>query len=134
MWSIYLHLASNLNKQNFEVQTIIHEGKRRRYIGFIIKSNKPFNITKEDVISELRKQCKSLFKKDCRELGVYLIKFNNYKGIVRCKHTEKDNTINLLKSIKSISSNKLDIETLGTSGTIKSLIKKHMADFQIQIK
>jgi RNase P/RNase MRP subunit POP5 len=53
-------------------------------------------------------------------------------GIVKCKHTQKDSTIKLLRSIKTISSNKIDIETLGTSGTIKTLIKKHMTGFQIQ--
>jgi len=89
-------------------------------------------ITNDEIIFELRKQCKLLFNKDYRELGIYLIRFNKDMGIVRCKHTQKENTINLLRSIKSISSNKLDIETLGTSGTIKTLIKKHMPDFQIQ--
>jgi len=47
-------------------------------------------------------------------------------GIIRCNHLEKENTINLLRSIKSVSSKKVEIETLGTSGTIKSLVSKHM--------
>ena len=59
-------------------------------------------------------------------MGIFLIRLNIDHGIVRCKHTEKDNTIKLLKSIKKISDRKVEIETLGTSGTIKSLIKKHM--------
>ena len=65
-------------------------------------------------------------------MGLYLIRFKKDMGIVKCKHTQKENTIKLLTSIKNISSNKLDVETLGTSGTIKTLIKKHMADFKIQ--
>ena len=65
-------------------------------------------------------------------MGLYLIRFNKDMGIVKCKHTQKDNTIKLITSIKSISSNKIDIETLGTSGTIKTLIKKHMTGFKIQ--
>ena len=77
---------------------------------------------------EIRLQCNHLFKKDCKEIGVYLIRFDGEKGIVKCNHTEKENTIELLKSIKKISSYKVDIETLGTSGTIKTLIRKHMAD------
>jgi len=91
-------------------------------------------ISNDEIITEIRKQCNILFKKDIRELGIYLIKLNKDMGIVRCKHTQKDNTIKLLNSIKSISSNKLGIQTLGTSGTIKTLIKKHMAGFQIQNK
>jgi RNase P/RNase MRP subunit POP5 len=59
-------------------------------------------------------------------LGIFLIRFDQGKGIVKCNHIEKENTIKLLKSIKKISSNNVDIETLGTSGTIKTLIKKHM--------
>jgi len=59
-------------------------------------------------------------------MGIRLIRFNGKTGILRCNHTEKDNTIKLLKSIKKISSNKVSIETFGTSGTIKSLIRKHM--------
>jgi len=59
-------------------------------------------------------------------MGIYLIRFDGIKGIVRCKHIEKDNTIKLLTSINEISSIKVNIRTLGTSGTIKSLVKKHM--------
>jgi RNase P/RNase MRP subunit POP5 len=56
-----------------------------------------------------------------------LIRFDGTTGIVKCKHTEKDNTIKLLNSIKNISSNKVSVETYGTSGTIKALIRKHMS-------
>jgi len=59
-------------------------------------------------------------------LGIYLTRFDGEKGIVRCNHIEKENTIKLLRSIKKIYSNEVEIKTLGTSGTIKSLIKKHM--------
>ena len=59
-------------------------------------------------------------------MGIRLIRFEEDKGIVKCNHIEKDNTINLLKSIKEISSSKIKIDTVGTSGTIKALIEKHM--------
>ena len=62
-------------------------------------------------------------------MGIRLIRFEENKGIVKCNHIEKDNTINLLKSINKISSNKIKIDTLGTSGTIKALIYKHMNNF-----
>jgi len=55
-----------------------------------------------------------------------LTRFDGEKGIVRCNHIEKENTIKLLKSINKIYSNEVEIKTLGTSGTIKSLMKKHM--------
>ena len=59
-------------------------------------------------------------------MGIYLTKFDGGKGIVRCNHIEKENTIKLLRSINKIYSNEVEIKTLGTSGTIKSLMKKHM--------
>jgi RNase P/RNase MRP subunit POP5 len=63
-------------------------------------------------------------------MGIRLIRFEENKGIVKCNHIEKDNTINLLKSIQAISSNKININTLGTSGTIKALISKHLSKIE----
>ena len=59
-------------------------------------------------------------------MGLYLIRLNDDKGIVKCNHIEKENTIELLKSITNVSSQKVNIKTLGTSGTIKALTKKYM--------
>jgi len=67
-----------------------------------------------------------LFSINCKEMGIYLMRFDGRKGIVKCNHIDKDNTINLLTSIDNINSHKIKIKTLGTSGTIKSLIRKHM--------
>ncbi len=61
-------------------------------------------------------------------MGLYVVRFNGEKGIVKCNHVEKENTIKLLNSIEKISSYKVNIQTVGTSGTIKSLLRKHMAD------
>jgi len=105
----------------------VKEGRRRRYIGFKISSkttNKYFE--KDEIIDEIKIQCRTLFNKECNQLGIYLIRLNEDQGIVRCKHIEKDNTIKLLRSIENISDEKVEVQTLGTSGTIKSLIKKHM--------
>ncbi len=63
-------------------------------------------------------------------MGVYLVRFNKKnQGILRCKHNKKDDCIKLLKHIKEINNNEVSVETVGTSGTIKSLIKKHIPDF-----
>ena len=79
------------------------------------------------MISELKLNCKIFFDKDYKDLGLRLIRFDNLNGIVKCNHMEKDNTIKLLRSIKNVSNKDIEIETLGTSGTIKGLIKKHMS-------
>jgi len=98
-----------------------------RYIGFEVNSSEnTLEIDKSDFIFEMKQICLKLFNKNYHEFGIYLVRFDGKKGIVKCKHTEKENIIKLLKSIKKISSFDVDINTLGTSGTIKSLIKKHL--------
>ncbi len=71
-------------------------------------------------------QCQSLFNKNCKDLGIYLIRLNQKYGIVKCNHIEKEKTIKLMKSIKKIDLAEVKIETLGTSGTIKTLVNKHI--------
>ena len=110
---------------------IIKEGRRRRYIGFTIKKDTNTPILKKDMISEIREKSEKVCKKDFREMDLFLVIFNGTQGIVRCKHTEKNNTIKILKRIDEIKDEKVLIDTIATSGTIKSLIKKHMSDFDI---
>jgi len=105
---------------------IIKEGRRRRYIGFKIFLSKDITVDKKDMINALKQQCRKKLKKELKDLGIFLIRFDGHLGIVRCNHIEKDNTIDLLNSLNYVSSQKVKIETIGTSGTIKSLIKKHM--------
>ncbi len=78
------------------------------------------------MISSLRAECESLYHKPCSAYGIFLTRFQQNKGIVRCYHLEKIRTIQVLKSITSINRMEVEVETLGTSGTIKSLIKKHL--------
>ena len=68
-----------------------------------------------------------LYKRTCREMGIFLVRFDGKTGIIKCNHIEKDNTINLLKKIRTNGLYNIEIETLGTSGSIKSLIKKHLS-------
>lgn len=81
------------------------------------------------MIQTIRSKCRELYDEHCKEMGLFLLRFNGIYGIVRTRHTEKENTIKLLTSIKKINNQEVEIKTLGTSGTIKALIKKHMKDF-----
>jgi RNase P/RNase MRP subunit POP5 len=67
-----------------------------------------------------------LFQKPCKEFGFYLTRFKHNTGILRCNNLEKENAIILLTNIKKINTNQVIIETIATSGTIKTLIKKHL--------
>jgi len=80
------------------------------------------------MINTIRKNSEKICKKNFKEMGLFLVRFNGLQGIVRCKHTEKENTIALLKKTDKIKDEKVTIETIATSGTIKALIKKHMPD------
>ena len=81
------------------------------------------------MISEIKNQCKKMFDRDFSTLGLYIIKYkDNGIGIIKCKHTEKENTIKVLSGIKKIGIITAHIKTVGTSGTVKTLIRKHMSN------
>jgi RNase P/RNase MRP subunit POP5 len=80
----------------------------------------------------IRRKCKEHFEKNPFEINLKMIKFKDNYGIIRCKHTEKENVINLLRSIENINDKSIKIETIATSGTIKALIRKHMKKIFIE--
>lgn len=111
------------------VVSIIKEGNRKRYIGFIIYTKNNDKIDKNLLISEIKNQCKKMFDRDFSTLGLFIVKYKDRGiGIIKCKHTEKENTIKVLSGIKKIGLTTAHINTVGTSGTIKTLIRKHMSD------
>ena len=81
------------------------------------------------MLREIQRQCKDIFYKDCEKMGIKLIRFDGTKGIIKCNHLEKENAIMLLQSIKKMQSKKVEIVTIATSGTIRSLVKKHTVNF-----
>ena len=105
--------------------SIVKEGRRKRYIGFVINGSFKES-TRSEMNKGLQKQCHSLFKRTCSKLGIRLIRFNGTAGIIKCNHFEKENAIKLLKSIKS---KEREVTTIATSGTIRSLMKKYMNNY-----
>ena len=55
----------------------------------------------------------------------WLTAFQENRGILRCRHTDKDTAIEMLKGVTEIGEERLKvtIETLVTSGTIKQAKK-----------
>lgn len=104
---------------------IVKENRRQRYIGFIVTSNYQIP-TKSDFQKEIIRQCRLIFNKECKEMGIMLIRFNGSQGIIKCNHFEKEKVIILLESVKKIASQIVKIDTVATSGTIRSLTNKHM--------
>ena len=102
---------------------------RPRYILFTINADESIiPIQRKEMIATLRLYCHLLFNCSLNEKKIYLTRFNGEKGIVRCKHTEKQTTINLLQAITQINTHPVTIQTIATSGTIKTLIQKHDID------
>lgn len=86
---------------------------RRRYIAFVVESRK---ITKEEIsnaiIKELRRRGEKIALVKPR-----LIWFEDNKGILRCSHLKKEETISTLNSLGS----GIHARTIKTSGTIKGV-------------
>ena len=93
---------------------------RRRYI--IFKINTDSVISKRDLIYTVN----NISKQFRRPLWVIQI-WNNY-GLIRCHHIDKEKTINILHTIEWVGKkkNRATIQTLGTTGTIRSARKKYL--------
>jgi RNase P/RNase MRP subunit POP5 len=110
------------------VEDIRRGGYRYRYIAFVLKTTNSFcSISRNTLFTEIKNQCQMLFQKKWREMGIRLISFNGVTGIIRCYHIEKNQTITLLENITSVTSHKVQIETIGASGTIRKLISKYLS-------
>ena len=58
----------------------------------------------------------------------WVINLQNNLGLIRCHHLDKEKTISLLHSIKFLgkAKNPATIQTMGTTGTIRSARKKYL--------
>lgn len=111
---------------NEKVHCIIKGNRRHRYISFRVElegNDAPF--TKVELIQTLRQQTQDLFSKTTKELGLWVIHFDGTIGIIKCDHTEKERTIQLLHSMKKIGLKSVCFVTNATSGTIRGIIDKN---------
>jgi RNase P/RNase MRP subunit POP5 len=77
--------------------------------------------TEGEFLLELRKQSRLLFEKELKDMGCWLVRFQRASGIIKCSFREKETVILLLRSLKSIGSNQVEIITERTSGTIRGV-------------
>lgn len=75
-------------------------------------------VTFRDLVGELRRMD--------RGDDAWLVEFDGTHGIVRCPHTAKEATIALLSGMDRVGDVPVDIETLGTSGTIRRCCAKFL--------
>ncbi len=91
------------------------KNKRYRYVGFEIIGDR--GVDRKDMIRTIRR---SFSGDEYADIEPWLTIFNDSKGILRCKHSGKDRTIELLNSME-IGGGK--VKTIVTSGTIKKVRK-----------
>ncbi len=99
--------------------------ERKRYIAFKITA--PRVISRKELISTIREKVKN--NESWVKIKPWLTIFEDNEGILRCVHTNKDEAVKLLTSIKIVGKEKMpvSVETLGTSGTIKQAKRKYLS-------
>ena len=98
--------------------TVKEKRGRRRYIAFKVISDK--GVYREDLLFALRASS--------TKMGITtpkLIQFDEMKGIVRCSNLDKEVTIQLLHDVGRTIDNGFELETLRTSGTLKTLRNRY---------
>ena len=101
--------------------------RRHRYISFRISfMGQNYPITETELIQAIRQQTHDLFSKTSKELGLWIIQFDGNTGIIKCNYTEKEHTIQLLQSLKTIGSKSVVCTTSATSGTIHGITHKKL--------
>lgn len=88
---------------------------RHRYVAFRVDADRPLSFG--DVVHAIRQ----------RDDDAWLVDFDGQRGIVRCPHTAKERTIDLLAGIDAIDDDPVRIEPLGTSGTVRKCREKFLA-------
>ncbi len=88
---------------------------RYRYIAFRVEGPRAFR--RDEVLAALHALPDPL----------WLVGFEDPKGLVRCVHLRKDATIEALKGLTSIAGVSVRVTTLGTSGTIRRATEKYLS-------
>lgn len=96
---------------------------RKRYIAFEVVSEE--KIDRKELIAAIHNCSKKLTQRN----RLSLMLFQKNKGVVRCQHTLKEETLRLLNSINNIGGKKVQLRTVGTSGTIRKA-KKYLDSSQ----
>ncbi|MFQ6012331.1 MAG: Rpp14/Pop5 family protein [Thermoplasmata archaeon] len=61
-----------------------------------------------------------------KEARPWLVRFRGGTGVVRVSHLHKETALRLLRSLQTVGSRKVNVRTLGTSGTVRKAIRKYL--------
>ncbi len=88
---------------------------RYRYVAFRVEGPRAFR--RDEVLATLHALPDPL----------WLVGYEDPRGLVRCVHLRKDATIAALRGLGSISGIAVRVTTLGTSGTIRAATEKYLS-------
>lgn len=93
---------------------------RYRYIAVRVKGD---DVRKEDMIAALNRM--PIGESQDRIDRLWLVHFQEGFALVRCGHLHKDSAIELINRTESVGGKKVELSTLGTSGTIRAALAKY---------
>lgn len=96
---------------------------KKRYVLFELKSSSNFSF-KELSNGLWLAIINAVGKEEALSLGFQLVKFGSGKGIFKCKREKCEKAKKIICSARQIAGKKASIQTLATSGTIRTLKEK----------
>ncbi len=94
---------------------------RRRYIAFSVISSR--SVGRQEVLSEMSARSDLM-----RLHAPVIIQYGGNKGIVRCDHAAKEETLRLLRQLRGEPGMEYRVEPLRTSGTLRTLREKYFSE------
>ncbi len=88
---------------------------RYRYVAFRVEGPRAFR--RDEVLATLHALPDPL----------WLVGYEDPRGLVRCTHLRKEATIRALTELTSIAGTEVRVATLGTSGTIRAATEKYLS-------
>lgn len=103
-----------------------------RYIGFRMASDRA--VPRQALIAAIKRTGRALDRDAFESAEPWLTRYDGQRGIVRCHHHGADFTRTLLNAVEKVRIDDdevpVDLETVGTSGTIRALVTKHLPDLE----
>lgn len=100
--------------------------KRKRYIAiYILFSN---YIIHKNLLENLILNTSNILygELETSKYGIYILKYENNIGIIRCWHDNIQQVLSILSIIRFVDTKDINIRILGYSGTIRSVQKKYI--------
>ncbi|MDR0767164.1 MAG: ribonuclease P [Methanosarcinales archaeon] len=98
---------------------------RKRYIAVVVVSEVP--VQRNAFIAAVSQTgCTVLGDVGFAGCGISVLGFENNVGIIKCKHTSVTHTIGVLAFMTMIDGQKVIVQTLGVSGTVKGAQTKFL--------